>query len=269
MKVIRLVVGFALVLGLAGCGGSDKDSAAKTVMPDVKGQKLEVALSDIKRAGFEDEVEVVGGGTFGVVDESNWTVCQQTPAAGKAVKDTPRVVVDRSCPDDSAKPTKAETTNAPATSEPATTAPATSEPATATTSKPKPIAPAVLTPENDPGLATLLAEGDSCSDKMRNFAFQNGGKIIEFDGNIGNVAPHGDNQTRFDFLVGAGDFSEVSQPGPAFQFRDKSAFDLNLTGPNVPDAVTAGLNVRIKAQVDEYDPNSCLFFLTPISTQVR
>lgn len=59
------------------------DNAA--VMPDVTGRQLDVALDDIKQTGFDDEVEVVGGGTFGIVDKSNWQVCEQSPAAGQAV----------------------------------------------------------------------------------------------------------------------------------------------------------------------------------------
>lgn len=263
MKAVRLVAGFAAVLVLAGCGGSEQAAATKTVMPKVEGKQLDVALSDIKRAGFEEEVEVVGGGTFGVVDESNWTVCEQTPAAGKAIKDAPRVVVDRSCPDDSTA-----TSSAPTESE-ETTAPPTTAPATTTTTPPEPALPAVLTPDNNAGLASLLTEPDNCSDKMRNFAFQYAGKVIEFDGNIADVAPHEGYDTRFDFLVVGGDFSTTTQTGPTFQFQDKNAFDLNLTGSNVPDSITAGLNVRIKAEVGEYNPTTCLFQLSPVSTQVR
>jgi hypothetical protein len=36
-------------------------------MPDVQGQQLDVALSDIKRAGIDDEAEVIGGGLLGVL----------------------------------------------------------------------------------------------------------------------------------------------------------------------------------------------------------
>ena len=63
----------------------------------VSGQKLDVALSDIKRAGFSDDVEVLGGGVLGVIDKSNWTVCEQEPAAGQAMTSTPRLKVDRTC----------------------------------------------------------------------------------------------------------------------------------------------------------------------------
>ena len=71
-------------------------------MPDVVGKRLDVALSDVERAGFSDEVEVLGGGFFGVVDESNWKVCEQSPAAGELVS-APRLTVDRTCDDDAVR----------------------------------------------------------------------------------------------------------------------------------------------------------------------
>lgn len=82
----------ALTLPLAACSGSES-----VVMPDVVGKRLDVAISDVERAGFDDDVEVLGGGTFGVVDESNWTVCSQEPANGTEVSSAPRITVDRSC----------------------------------------------------------------------------------------------------------------------------------------------------------------------------
>lgn len=99
MKALRLAAGFTLILGLAGCGGTGQDTVTATVMPDVIGRQLDVALSDIKSAGFEDKVEVIGGGTFGVVNESNWQVCHQLPAAGQSLTAAPKLTVDRSCGD--------------------------------------------------------------------------------------------------------------------------------------------------------------------------
>jgi hypothetical protein len=102
-------------------------------MPDVVGRQLDVAQSDIKRAGFEDEVEVVGGGTFGIIDESNWTVCEQLPAAGKAIAVDPRLTVDRSCDDGADQSTtQPPTTTAPTTSAPPTSAPTPTEAAPVT-----------------------------------------------------------------------------------------------------------------------------------------
>ena len=76
-------------------------------------KKLDVAKSAIKDAGFEDEVRVDGGGTFGIVKESNWEVCDQSPAAGEAASDTPLLKVDRSC-DDDAEPSETSKPSEPA-----------------------------------------------------------------------------------------------------------------------------------------------------------
>lgn len=122
---VRLAVGFVLVMGFAGCG-SDEGTAAAPTMPDVVGSQLDVALSDIERAGFEDEVEVLGGGALGVVVESNWQVCEQLPAAGEALTGEPRLTVDRSCGEDDPEPEPEPPT--PVTDpEPTTSAPASEE----------------------------------------------------------------------------------------------------------------------------------------------
>lgn len=92
----RLVpAAIAALLLFSGCGGGDK---APEIMADVSGSRLDVAKSDLKAIGVdEDSVEVVGGGSFGIVVESNWTVCEQTPSAGKKLDGSVRLVVDRSC----------------------------------------------------------------------------------------------------------------------------------------------------------------------------
>jgi len=246
MKALRLAAGFALVLVLAGCG---EDAAPATVMPDVVDQQLDVALSDVKRAGFEGEVEVLGGGTFGVVDESNWKVCEQLPAAGREVTDAPRLTVDRSCGDDAAEPTTASTTTAPARTEPPTTALAPTEPPTTEVAE-------ILTVDNSPDLAALLTEPDYCNDTVESFAATYAGRTIEFDGNIANYAP----EMQPDMLVYSGDYSETSSNGgPAFKF----------TPPNIPGNVGQGNNVHIVAQVGDFNRVQCLLFLTPVSTDLR
>jgi hypothetical protein len=52
----------------------------KTIVPDVRGQPLDVAMERIARSGFDADVD--GGGLFGIVVESNWTVAAQQPAPG-------------------------------------------------------------------------------------------------------------------------------------------------------------------------------------------
>lgn len=98
MRTLGLALAALMILGLTACGAT-KDA----IMPDVAGKSLDVALSDLERAGIGDDVEVLGGGTFGVIDESNWQVCVQMPSAGELVSEKPRLEVDRSCGDDDAE----------------------------------------------------------------------------------------------------------------------------------------------------------------------
>jgi len=93
VRVAQATAGALLLLVLTACG-----SGEPSVMPDVIGTQLDLAKSNIERAGFGDDVEIVGGGFFGIVDESNWVVCEQEPAAGEIVSN-PRLVVDRECSD--------------------------------------------------------------------------------------------------------------------------------------------------------------------------
>ncbi|WP_369597510.1 DUF4839 domain-containing protein [Rhodococcus sp. 06-1460-1B] len=70
-------------------------------------------------------------------------------------------------------------------------------------------------------------------------------------------------------LIGAGDFSETSAPGPAFQFRDvNTTDDLRWVG-SVPDTIGVGANLSVTAEVNRYEERSCLFLLEPVATSVR
>jgi beta-lactam-binding protein with PASTA domain len=82
-----LLLPLALVVG--GCGGGEPRP-----VPDVRGQRLDLAERRLDDAGLE--YERVGGGTFGIVVSSNWRVCDQEPKGGEAVR--VRLVVGRSCP---------------------------------------------------------------------------------------------------------------------------------------------------------------------------
>lgn len=109
MRRLRLAVALALVPILVGCGSP----APEPVMPEVMGKTLDVAKSDIKRAGFSGEVEILGGGIFGILDEKNWVVCEQMPLAGNPIADEPRLEVDRSCGDEEAEPSETPTAPEP------------------------------------------------------------------------------------------------------------------------------------------------------------
>jgi hypothetical protein len=52
----------------------------RTLVPDVVGQRLDIAKRQLQARQFE--VDVDGGGVLGVIRERNWHVTEQHPAAG-------------------------------------------------------------------------------------------------------------------------------------------------------------------------------------------
>lgn len=128
----------------------------------------------------------------------------------------------------------------------------------------------IATAENNHDFAALLTVSDNCSEQVRTFASDYASRTIQFDGSIDAVGPHGDYDTRYDFLISAGDFSKTSSSGgPAFQIRDAGTRDLHLTGDEVPEAVGVKDDLRITAEVDRYFPEQCLLLLEPVEITVR
>ncbi|MEN8704515.1 MAG: DUF4839 domain-containing protein [Nocardioides marinisabuli] len=258
MHLLRSAAPVLLVATLTACGGSDESVA----MPDVTGDKLDVAYEVLDEAGTleKDDIVVEGGGMFGVVMEGNWTVCDQKPAAGDPMPNEPTLIVDRSCDDlaetDVEEEPSEDPVDVPTESETPSEAPTEEE-------------PSVLTVDTSPELAALLNGSDYCSRAVASFAKSYSGREIEFDGAVVALAPHGNYNTRFDFLINAGDFDPNVARGPSFQFRDKNVFDLNLTGKKIPDSVKVGQNYTFVAEVEDFSRDTCLFQLNPVETKVR
>ena len=59
----------------------------------------------------------------------------------------------------------------------------------------------VLTTDNSVQVAALLKVSDYCDGTIAPVADELGGRTIEFDGSIVNLANHGDYDTRYDILV--------------------------------------------------------------------
>lgn len=258
MRAARFVFASLILAGVAGCG-----SGGDPAMPNVAGKKLDVALGDIERAGFDDKVDVVGGGVFGIVDKSNWEVCKQTPGPGKPMAEKPRLQVERQCSTDKAEPSVPSEPSEEPSPEPEPPSPSqTTTPAGAVAAAP------VLTIENSPELAALLKVGDGCDDVVAPFARKYAGRNIRFNGSIAALVNHGNYRTRYDILVFPGDQGPKSTRGPNLQFKDVGIVDLKLSG-NVPDALGPGDLLGVTAQVGEYNPTQCLLRLKPVKTQVR
>ncbi|MGA5409508.1 DUF4839 domain-containing protein [Streptomyces lavendulocolor] len=126
----------------------------------------------------------------------------------------------------------------------------------------------VITPQNNPEFAALL-KADSCDDANLDFATRHEGQTVAFNGSIVHMAPHGDYDTRYDFLLGPGDKGPNTTVGPAFKYEDVNIFDLKLTGKKIPALVGAGDKFRFVAEVGEFNADQCVFFLDPISTGIR
>ncbi|MFG3062328.1 DUF4839 domain-containing protein [Streptomyces sp. NPDC048231] len=126
----------------------------------------------------------------------------------------------------------------------------------------------VITTQNNPEFAALL-KADYCDDANLDFATRHEGQTVAFNGSIVNMTHHGDYKTRYDFLLGAGDNGPNTAVGPAFKYEDVNVIDLKLTGKKIPATVGAGDKFRFVAEVGEFNADSCLFFLHPVSTEVR
>lgn len=122
----------------------------------------------------------------------------------------------------------------------------------------------VLTVENCADLANTLS---SSSSDASAFAVAYKGRTIEFDGNIAYMGSHEGAKTRFDVLIYAGDYSETSCKGPNMQYRDVNYYNM---GPDSSiDSIQMGLNVRIRAVVEEYDASADILRLKPVSMTAR
>jgi hypothetical protein len=126
----------------------------------------------------------------------------------------------------------------------------------------------VITAQNNPEFAALL-KADYCDDANLDFATRHEGQTVAFNGSIVHMVHHGDYKTRYDFLLGPGDKGPNTTVGPAFKYEDVNIFDLKLTGKKIPATVGAGDKFRFVAEVGEFNAAQCVFFLDPVSTEVR
>lgn len=127
----------------------------------------------------------------------------------------------------------------------------------------------VLTIDNCEELANMLSNKDDIDESYSSFAKKYKGKTIEFDGRIDHLMNYENYDTRYDILVSTGDYDPDHQTGPAFKFKNVAAYDLDLDTIDLESEIKVGKNVRIIAKVEEFDSNSGLFFLDPVSVTAR
>lgn len=259
LRTFTSVLALVTVLALAACGSSavpEGEARVPESSNSLEGEQFENVVALLEGAGFTNvETEALGDLITGwlkdpgevkevaIGGDTNFAASDTFPT------DVAIVVYYHSFPEgeEAEEPEpEPETTSAPSADD------------------------GVVTIENNAEFAAIVSLGEYCSGDIAAFASTYRGRILEFNGNIGALNNSGSNTTRFDILVGVGDYSATSQPGPAFQFRDVNiTSDLGLTGANVPDTLSVGNNIIVTAEVRSYESSSCLFLLDPISTQFR
>ena len=126
-----------------------------------------------------------------------------------------------------------------------------------------------LTAENCPELNSLLQLRDPLDHSVKEFANKYSDQVIEFDGCIWAMDYHEDYNTRYDILIGAGDFNETSAKGPNFKLTNVNHYDMGLDTLWVEDVLSVGTNIRVVAKVGKYDSNTGLFELKIVQVVVR
>lgn len=260
-RAVACAAAAAVVLSLAACSGGNADAEPdnRPAMPaaagDLEGKQFADVVGELEEAGFAN-IETVALGNLitgwlheeGEVDEIEVDGETEFEADQRFDPEVEIIVSYYSFPEDDDEVERgpsAEPSTAPAPSE------------------------AVLTPDNSPELAAILKAADTCSADVAAFATAHKGQTIAFDANIGAMVNHGSTSTRYDILILSGDLSVTGQPGPTFQFRDvNTTNDLHYTG-SIPDSIGAGDNLRVTAEILEYEERSCLLLLEPIATQFR
>jgi hypothetical protein len=91
LRSISCAAALPLVVLAAGCGSSARRAV---VVPDVTLEPLSTAEDTLDATGLG--YHAVGGGLFGIVVRSHWTVCKQLPAPGKRARSV-TLYVARDC----------------------------------------------------------------------------------------------------------------------------------------------------------------------------
>lgn len=261
-----------LTILLVGCGNKEDDG--KINLPsssnDLKGENYQDVVAEFENAGFTNiQTKVIDDLVLGLftsdgeieeVSVDGYTIFStdsRYPADIEIVISYHTFSID-------------EAVESSETSQPESTVEAVpTELAQSTPETPSSAEEEIITVDNNDEFAAVLNTKDPGDQIIKEFAVKYAGRIIEFDGNIAFMSYHGDYTTRYDFLISPWDYSEISVTGPNFKFEDCNILDLNLIGDNVPDVLGAGDNLRFVARIKNYDETSQLFYLDPISSEIR
>ena len=130
-----------------------------------------------------------------------------------------------------------------------------------------------ITFKNNTDFAAALNASHYSDSVVSKFATSNIGKTIEFDGYTAYVENYSDSfktySTRFNYTIftGNADSFGKSTKGPLFLIKNVNYYDLKLSGNNIPDTFSIGLNVHIVAEIKEF--NDGIIVINPIKITMR
>ena len=277
-RIIIMLSVLVLAISIVGCGSKIDDGKINLPISsnDLKDANYQDVVAKFENAGFTNvKTEVLDDLVLGwltkdgEVEEVSVDGYTTFSTASRYPADTEIVVSYHTFPaDEEEEAAESSTPESTVEVEPTEKAQSTEE--TQSTEKTQPsTGEEIITVDNNEEFAAVMNTKDPVDQIIKEFAEKYAGRTIEFDGNIANMSYHGGYTTRYDFLISPWDYSETSVSGPNFQFEDCSVFDLNLIGDNIPDAVGMGDNLHFVAKILNYDETSQLFYLDPISTEVR
>ena len=108
----------------------------------------------------------------------------------------------------------------------------------------------VLTVDNCEDLAKLIhMDWQKDRTAISNFASKYKGDTIRLEMLTAYVEQNGNYKTRFNYTLYAVEGENVMLSGPVFVFEDVNYYDLNLVGPNIPDAFGTGVHCEVKAKI--------------------
>ena len=123
---------------------------------------------------------------------------------------------------------------------------------------------AVITTENNEDFKALLQTEDSST--ITDFIKKYKDKIIEFDGNIADLAKV---KSKYDILIHSGDYYPDRVSGPNFKIPQITIISNPIFNSFNGDNIKTGQNVHIKAKIGNYNSTQDLVYLSPIEVSPR
>ena len=122
----------------------------------------------------------------------------------------------------------------------------------------------IITVENNEEFKSLLQTEDQSV--ITDFIQKHKGQIIEFDGNIANLAK---SKSKYDILIHSGNYHPDEVSGPNFKIPQITIISNPIFNSFNGDNIKTGQNIHIKAEIGNYNSTQDLIYLSPIEVSPR